>query len=258
MHEICGPTVEPAKRQSLAIVGSAPLKEDFSEFIDNCDCVVRFNNCKNYGGHSGVKTDLLILNSAGDRNVSVSLLDLLQPRTAAEIAADLPFVTNAQQIWFIRPPAQALQHFYLTETDPQNRIVQSELKNLEKFGNMADELVRHLGIPRYKVRKVTAAEYRDLWRALRRYGPTRAVTPSTGTVGIHLLLADPKFRSFEKHILGFTWEGWDGHPWALEYAYIRKLVLAGELRVIDGNSIADRYRSWVKLALLHFQNITSR
>jgi hypothetical protein len=58
--------------------------------------------------------------------------------------------------------------------------------------------------------------------------------PSTGIVAIEHVLSCPDFASFDKHIVGFTFEGWDGHPWNAERALIAAHVDAGALAFHTG------------------------
>lgn len=97
--------------KSLIVVGSAPLEIDLARFIDACDCVVRFNNCKNYGGNSGSRTDVLFLSNSDDPANHPSLAFMLKKRTSRESEQELPYLTRAGQVWFIRPPSAQLTAF---------------------------------------------------------------------------------------------------------------------------------------------------
>ena len=61
--------------------------------------------------------------------------------------------------------------------------------------------------------------------------PDRLVLmPSTGFLAVHYVLeAMPDYRLC---MVGFSFEGWPGHPWTLEQAHIASLASQGRLEFI--------------------------
>jgi hypothetical protein len=209
------------KQKKLIFVGSAPLPNDYSGFIDSCDCVVRFNDCKNYGGNSGIKTDILVLNNSGDPDTMRTLQFMLKPRTGAEIARELPYLNQTKEIRFARPPVDFLIDFVKSEIT-EGSLKETELKSLRPGRDLAAEITAALNIPPEKTAPLPTPEfYTGVWKKLISFGPTDAYAPSTGTMGIEMILADPRFADYQKFITGFGWNLWNGHPAELE----RKLVI---------------------------------
>lgn len=56
--------------------------------------------------------------------------------------------------------------------------------------------------------------------------------PSSGLCIIFQILNTPNFFSYEKYLIGFTWEGWHGHNWEFEKEYCLTLAKKGELFII--------------------------
>ena len=215
--------------KSLVIVGSAPLHIDCLKFIDSCDCVVRFNDCKNFGGNSGTRTDILVLNCTGGENVK-AFRKLLQPRSDSELAEELPFVVSASEVWFSRPNPADLRRYYLSED------VADELRSKAVFEKSIDAryrfgaLVETLRIPENKIRSITEPLYVSVWEKLTQIGEMADQVPSTGMIGIEMLLNDPRFNEYQKFICGFGWKGWSGHSWKLEKKLVKTYLKSGVFR----------------------------
>lgn len=232
--------------KTAVIVGNAPLKYNFSEFIDSSDCVVRFNDCKNYGGHSGNKTDILILNNSGDPEYYRTLSDLLKPRTRKEVERSMPYVARANQVWFVRPPSALLSGFIRERIPDSSPFKESELRQNRHQRDLAAEIAQALCIPREKIRPLRALDfYTALWDKLLTYGTTEAVAPSTGMLGVEMVLSDPQFGGYRKFVTGFNWEMWPGHPGELERRMITHYSDQGQLTFVTRQrAIITR---WMKL-----------
>jgi len=210
------------KQKTLIFVGSAPLSKDFSAFIDSCDCVVRFNNCKNYGRNTGTKTDLLVLNNSGNPDTMRTLRFMLEPRTEAEVNRKLPYLHRAQEVLFARPPASFLADFVKTRIQ-QGPLKENELSELRPNRDLAAEITAAQQIPAKKTSPLPSEEfYCDVWDKLLAFGSTDAFAPSTGIMGIERVLNNPRFAEHRKFVTGFSWNMWEGHPAELE----RQLVLS--------------------------------
>jgi len=240
--------------KSLVIVGSAPLKRDYSEFINSCDCVVRFNNCKNYGGNAGEKTDILFLNNSGDPVKSKTLVFLLQPRTDMEIRINLPYLTRAEKIWFVRPINDDLIDFLKKTSAHANLYTLSKTKEITNKRNIAAAIVQAQKIPYEKIHTLPDNFPQLTWQKLLQFGSTNALSPSTGMLGIETLLHDQQFNQFTKYIIGFGWRGWYGHPWKLEKKLVKTYVKEkrlipldkNEFRLITISSLLSIYKKYFK------------
>ena len=216
--------------KSLIIVGSAPLEKNLSPFINACDCVIRFNNCKNYGGDSGLKSDILFMSNSGDPANHPTLDFMLKERTSKEVEHDLPYLTRAKQVWFVRPPSAEISAFFRNRIPDSAPLKKTELQNNAHGKDLAAEIVRAQKIPEEKVHQVSSELHESVWNKLLRYGSTDAVMPSTGIVAIETILEDLQFAIYKKiYIAGFGWKGWAGHPWALERQLVEDYISQGKL-----------------------------
>jgi hypothetical protein len=216
--------------KSLIIVGSAPLEKNLSPFIDACDCVIRFNNCKNYGGNSGRKTDILFLSNSGDPANHPTLDFMLKERSPEEVETELPYLSRARHVWFVRPPSAELLDFLKNRIPDSVPLKKAELQNNSHQRELAAEIVRALKIPEEKVRHVSAEFHASVWDKLMRYGSTEAVLPSTGIVAIETILLGRQWEIYKKkYITGFGWTGWEGHPWGLEKQLAEDYLTLGKL-----------------------------
>ncbi len=234
IHKIINFFIRDKSKKSLVIVGSAPLDSDFSEIIDSCDCVVRFNNCKNYNANSGKKTDILILTNTGNPFKQATLKFMLKKREKDEVKTELPYLHSTKYIWFVRPNLLFLRTYYKHNFSEDNTFLKQELKNLNIIGqrDIIAEIIDAQKISKKRVTSISEKMYIQTWKKLLSYGATDALMPSTGLLGIEMILDNPSFRNHEKYIIGFTWQGWKGHPWQLEKRLVEKYIENEVLKIL--------------------------
>ena len=224
-------------KKSLVIVGNASLDSDFSEIIDSCDCVVRFNDCRNYNINSGIKTDILILTNTGDPSTHQTLKVMLKNRTKAEVKEELPYLKNIKQVWFVRPDLVFLYNFFKNNFPNDHNNRNQELKELEliKQRNIVSEIINAQKIQKIKITIISKEMYNSTWEKLLFSEPidANAIMPSTGSLGVEMILDNPIFDNYEKYIVGFTWEGWNGHLWQAEKALIHNYIKNGVLKILS-------------------------
>ena len=188
-------------RKKIAVVGSAPIKNDESGRIDSCDLVVRFNNCKVYGGHSGEKTDVLCINIGGaPARQMVSEKTVLRSR----------FYKLISELWIPADVRVCHEHITglsmsdvgLADTDLSDKIIKSN-----ELG--------HLPVVRF------SAEFNIRVFELLKQGGCKFTCPSTGFFAIQYVLDEPRFAEWDKLVFGFTFKGWSGHPFEME----KKIVM---------------------------------
>jgi hypothetical protein len=56
--------------------------------------------------------------------------------------------------------------------------------------------------------------------------------PSAGMVVIQRILEDPEFGSYQRYVLGFTFKGWQGHPFTLEKRLVETHAAKGLLHLL--------------------------
>lgn len=225
--------IKPEK--SLIIVGSAPLNTDYSKFIDSFDCVIRFNNCKNYAVNSGKKTDILIVTNTGNPNKNNTLQFMLKDRFKEEIKKELPYLSNVKKIWFARPEITFLSNYLKNNFPIKNKFIIHELKVFKVTGerDLIREIINAQKLQENEISVISDDLYIRTWKKLLSYGNTDAIIPSTGLLGIEMILDDKSFNSYKKYIIGFGFDGWKGHPWHLEKMLVSDYINRGILKEVS-------------------------
>ena len=81
--------------------------------------------------------------------------------------------------------------------------------------------------------------FNALLAEMRQLGPTVPfVCPSTGFLAIEYVMASPRFTDCRKHIVGFGFEGWNGHPWQLERSIVTRYAQQSRL-LLHPNEVAQ-------------------
>ena len=204
---------EPTK--TMYIVGNGIIEKDMGSIIDSADVVIRFNDLNNYNLNTGTKISIWVISSnsflidkrinAADANVGdlkIKTKDIIQ---------------RTKSIYFSIPPfsptqAEAKGNLFrrITRDDKNDRIssVERFLAHFEAF----DHPHRIIEFSSKYVKSLAP----ELW-------PPNWTCPSNGYLITRMLLDDPTFYKYKKHLVGFSWEGWPGHPWFMEKLYIEKL-----------------------------------
>lgn len=188
-------------KKRIAIVGSAAIEKDESSQIDSCDLVVRFNNCKVYGGNSGKKLDILCINVGGAPACQMIAETTVLKSSFYSLISELwiPIRTRVCQAhmmgWSLSDPR-------LDDSDLLDEIIKSN-----KLG--------HLPTVRFSM------EFNFRVFVMLRKRAASFVSPSTGFLAIQYVVDEPRFAEWDKLIFGFAFKGWIGHPFAAE----EKLVM---------------------------------
>ncbi len=194
----------PSERRMI-ILGNAPMQMDMSEYIDSSDVVVRFNECQNYGLGTGHKADILCINNFG------------QP--AEEWIKDqtffrLPFIDQVKEIWLPRTPS-ILEH---------RKSVRDRHFDVARFRDLGEELVNKNRLTSKVIERFSDKRNAEILDSLKKLSSEEFREPSTGILAIAHAVASPRFAHLNKVILGFTFEGWKGHPWKGERALIAQFA----------------------------------
>jgi hypothetical protein len=176
----------------IAVVGNGPIDHGMASEIDDHDIVVRFNACSNYGT-SGRKTDILILVNTGGSGLRLSTEPDAINRDALEAS---------KTIWLTVAPGLAAE--FASHTDLVGAD-HAELMRQNRIGSRCWSYISRESFLR-------AADH------LEALGAEPPALPSSGFVTIsHLLHTMPRAKLT---LYGFTFEGWDKHPWCAEKAFV--------------------------------------
>lgn len=171
-------------KQRVVIVGNGPVQRDFSSFIDSSDVVVRFNDPTHLRtSFVGTRTDVLCL-ACNDHVLAQSARpDGINPDVARSVS----------EIWFKRIERKA-----------------DTLKILDVH-QLHSKIIRYISI---EFRDKLMAKLIDLQPAPDLL-PDNAC-PSFGITAVETFVTSPEYSNTNLFLIGFSWEGWHGHPWSAE------------------------------------------
>ncbi len=202
--------------KNFVLVGAAPCSLDYNPLINNADLVLRFNECKQFGGNVGTRTDILCVNNTGSparRYVATRPMLALAPVRAAKI-------------WFPRDVNVCREH--VSRMIHGNPGLRSQWQDLDFF-DYSDAILKandlgHGGIECFS-RELNAG----LFRSLEQCNAPPFFSPSTGIFAVARVLGDPAFADHRVHLVGFGFSGWPGHPWRAEQALVANYVWRGRI-----------------------------
>jgi hypothetical protein len=199
--------------RQLFIIGNAPLDKDYRDLIGADDIVVRFNDAVLDDLHTGSRVDILCITNLGEPARAFLASDWAE-RSAAYRAA--------RTIVFPRAPTIHAAH-YATVQQHYTAYPASE------FDDGANAFIARGGTAGKEVVILSPELNRYAFDLLRNVAEGPFVCPSTGFLMLTYLLLEPRYQAYRKHLLGFGFEGWIGHPWAAERAIVAHYQTLGQL-----------------------------
>jgi hypothetical protein len=203
----------------IMIVGNGDIGDRLADAIDAADLVMRFNDCRSVGAGGG-RTDIVAVCNTGRPGKAMTE----NPTWACNKSVWL-----ASSIWCVRDPQK------FKGMKPEILRDHPELDDFcddytDGFAEYARENGKDFHI-------IPAATHEALDRHLAAYGPAPYVVPSTGAVAIAEFVTHYRRQDDEIFLAGFGHQGWDGHPWMAEKAWVEELVQRGLLaRLSDRHS----------------------
>lgn len=174
----------------IALVGNGPIDRGHAYDIDTHEFVVRFNSCRHYG-ETGWKIDALALVNVNSPGWQFAWVEDAIPQEA---------LRRTREVWFLRPPEER----YANPSDPIS-------------GDFTEDIIRNrLGLTPYM--RLDPEIYQAAIRTLWQFGASPHQIPSSGFLALFYLLHT--LDNLKVTLYGFTHEGWNGHPWAAERAYV--------------------------------------
>ncbi|MFZ4554431.1 MAG: hypothetical protein ACOYNQ_07820 [Burkholderiales bacterium] len=197
--------------KNLVIVGNALSPLDYSPLIDGAEKVLRFNECKQFGGRVGTKTDILCVTNTG-----------LPARRYIEQRPFLSFdAVRSAVVWFPRDSGAHLAHLkQINQTHPRldAEVLERELRDL------SDDIIAANDLSGCAIERFSSDINDRVFKELARLGAPRLSIPSTGILALERIMKDPAFGDYRIHLLGFGFSGWNGHPWSAEKALVADYV----------------------------------
>ena len=209
-------------RRRVALVGSAPLARDMSLLIDSCDIVIRCNEAKTLGGHAGSRTDVLCVTNTGSP---------AQRIIAEQSIRRSPRFPGLSEVWFPRE-----SHVHLRALEASGFQISSS-----EFEDRSQDILTANGLGDDIAVTYFSADFNErIFASLKQKSADPFVCPSTGFMALCHLLERDDYETFDKLILGFTFQMWEGHPARAEQRFIRALCS----RRPDLHWIPCRPRRW--------------
>jgi len=211
------------KAKRLIVVGNGAIINDYSDLIDSADIVIRFNNLNNYGQATGKRMTHWVLSSNKfllEKQINSPGGNLENGELSVQ-----EMIKICKQLLFSIPPIRPMTNnnkaaYQRVVRDDTEERIQAVNRFLEHFDALEHDH-RLLTFPAKYI--VSLADH--LW-------PPNWTCPSNGYLVARLFLDDLTYYYYEKYMVGFTWEGWDGHPWMLEKMYVEKLARDGFIKLL--------------------------
>jgi hypothetical protein len=194
------------------IVGNAPVTRDHAALVDGGDRVVRFNVPATWDHGTGRRFDVWVIANGGAGR-----------RFARQRPfAGAPYRALPAEIWFPRLPGV---HGMLRASRPDGLLTARSERDF------AEAIVRENGLTQ-PWRRLDPEFYRrclDLLRAIdAKVDPTSI--PSAGFMALNQVFE--LWPDDAVTLVGFTFQGWPGHPWAIEETFVRRAEAAGRLTLV--------------------------
>lgn len=192
------------RRKRVALVGSAPLGKDMSSLIDSCDVIIRCNEAKTLGGHSGSRTDVLcVTNTGGPAHRIITEQSIRRS----------PRFPDLSEVWFPRDSYTHLQALNASGFQIPPSEFEDRSQDILTANALNDVVVTHF-----------SRDFNErMFASLKLKSADPFVCPSTGFMALCHLLERDDYAAFDKLILGFTFQYWEGHPSRAEQRFVRAL-----------------------------------
>lgn len=219
------------KKKRLVIVGNAtnvtsgPIQPKqtirfLNKFINQADIIIRMNNIKNIGVKGiGSRTNILAIMNTGKPKY------LMNNKFPQLILKDL------EEILFVVPPEEIDS---ITPSKNSNHGIQ-----------FADKILKHQGWCDMRASFTDYDQMLQLFEKLK-FISGRDFMASTGLRVIEHVLSQQRFHDYKIYLVGFSFEGWSGHAFEAERAYVQELLDKKNLHVPIQTSTFKSMKSIIK------------
>lgn len=201
------PPALQTKRKTIAVVGNAPVILNHSANINGSDFVVRFNNCNNFNDNTGTTTHAWCMTNMG-----------WQAKIYAEknYFDRFKFSSQLSEVWFPRNEISHKYYIMACEGTDYFKRLRDQLVD-----RSADIISANQFAGRYVIfdRAINELAFLSLYAA----GAPAFPMPSSGFLSLMYIVTDDRFRDHDINLFGFTFQGWDGHPWRYEKQVLERL-----------------------------------
>lgn len=195
--------------KKILIIGNSEPSANHKYLLEDAEIVVRFNNKQYKFASENKKTTCLSIVNTGA--VGHGLLQNIKSNK---------FYLEARTILFAR-----------SQKIHQNHLIQNPLRNQysEEVIDVSHRYKAELVADGRKVVHLSDAHNLACFRLIQSRTHLPFICPSSGFLVIWFFLNNPEYVAYEKHIVGFSFKGWWGHPWAAEKEIMLELHRENEL-----------------------------
>jgi hypothetical protein len=200
--------------KQVAIIGNAELQQDYADLVDSSDLVIRFNTPLSWAHKSGRRFDIWVLaNGKGGQRFA-----------DAQLFRSAPYRDLPDEIWFPRPLA-------LHRSLPLHPMYGGDRVSEGMDIDYGDSILLANNLSQPILRLDTGCYQRCFDRLYpASVANSYVLMPSAGFIVTHYVLEQMP----DTHVLliGFTFQGWPGHPWLLEQENIVAMHQQGRLQLL--------------------------
>lgn len=202
-------------KKTMFIIGNGKVQSDITSMIDKADVVVRFNDTNNYAENTGTKTTFWVISS--NKFLINQRISGSQTLGNKKQIAIKEMIGNTQSLLFSIPPFYPVQPE--TQKNMFKRIVSEDRKErIEAVSNFLQHFestehpFRIIEFPNKYIFDIAPEIWAPNWTC-----------PSNGYLITRMFADDATYYKHKKYLVGFSWEGWEGHPWILEKLCLEKM-----------------------------------
>lgn len=191
--------------KEIVIVGNGDVSVDYSQLIDNAHFVIRINESRNYGGHSGTKVDALCVT-----NLSTPGRLFAKYQTIKKLS----FIKEVREIWFPRPSNYLPFQFWIKPFN-KNAFIQADYRK---------HIVSRNCLGQKELFSFSESLYARCCRELDINIESTEYFPSTGYLTIAYVQERFKDEDICITLFGIHFKGTPCHKWDKEKEHVMKML----------------------------------
>lgn len=210
--------------KSLFIVGNSDVQHNYSTIIDASDFVIRFNNMSCLNKTVGLKTNVWVISS--NKFLLANQINKYKEAGKTKLAEIHNLIVHTDRLIFPIPPNILPKR---KVEDSVNQSQENDLRDREiavydflNFFGVINHPFSIISFPYSYTEDLNPSRWKAEW-----------IMPSNGYLMTRMVLEDPTFISYTKTLVGFSWEGWSGHPWSIERSYLQQLNRTEQIEILS-------------------------
>lgn len=177
--------------------------------IDDCDLVIRFNDCRSLG-RGGSRTDVVAVCNTGR-----PAHGMVRQRSWRE----MPAVASAAEIWCVRDSGKFAE------------LKASLAPDLDDFCDDYTAEFARFAAETGKIHKVIPRRHHDrIDIELKKIRSEDYIVPSSGLMAIAYVIEEAANPGDGVMLAGFDHQGWSGHPFDAERVLVERYIIDGRIR----------------------------